>query len=226
MCSSTRGPASVPSLVTCPTRNSAMPDCFAKRTSCAADSRTCATLPGADCRFSVYAVWMESITITAGFSCWAVAMMVSTRFSVNTRTLSAVSPRRCARSAICCTDSSPVTYNTGALALMTASACNNKVDLPMPGSPPISVTEPVTSPLPPSTRSKLGQTGTDTNDFFRRHGIQRLHGRGIGGRAEAPAAFRHGDFDATTVSTSVFQALQPGHWPTHLGDCAPHSLQL
>jgi hypothetical protein len=33
-----------------------------------------------------------------------------------------------------------------------ASACNTRVDLPMPGSPPISTTEPRTSP-PPSTRS-------------------------------------------------------------------------
>jgi len=35
---------------------------------------------------------------------------------------------------------------------MFSASCNIRVDFPMPGSPPISVTEPVTSP-PPSTRS-------------------------------------------------------------------------
>jgi hypothetical protein len=29
-----------------------------------------------------------------------------------------------------------------------------------------------------------------------------------------------------TVSTSVFQALHCGHWPCHLGEVAPHSVQL
>ena len=46
MCSSTRGPAIAPSLVTCPTSTSAVPAVLAKRVSCAAHSRTCATLPG------------------------------------------------------------------------------------------------------------------------------------------------------------------------------------
>jgi len=41
-------------------QNRAMPDCLAKRTSCAADSRTWRRWPGADCRFSVYTVWIES----------------------------------------------------------------------------------------------------------------------------------------------------------------------
>ncbi len=29
---------------------------------------------------------------------------------------------------------------------------------------------------------------------------------------------------AASVSTSVFQAPQPGHWPCHLGAVAPHSV--
>ncbi len=49
MCSSTRGPASVPSLVTWPIITTATPSCFDMRVSCAAHSRTCATDPGADC---------------------------------------------------------------------------------------------------------------------------------------------------------------------------------
>ncbi|CFW44741.1 Uncharacterised protein [Bordetella pertussis] len=61
-------------------------------------------------------------------------------------------PSRRARSATCSADSSPVTYNTLVVADSEASACSSSVDLPMPGSPPISTTAPATSP-PPSTRS-------------------------------------------------------------------------
>src|SRR6187402_975812 len=64
MCSSTRGPAIAPSLVTWPTRNSAVPARLAWRVSCAAHSRTCATEPGADCSVSDHSVWIESITAT------------------------------------------------------------------------------------------------------------------------------------------------------------------
>ncbi len=56
MCSSTRGPASAPSLVTCPTSTSVMPVALATRVRCAAHSRTCATEPGADESVSVYTV--------------------------------------------------------------------------------------------------------------------------------------------------------------------------
>ena len=68
MCSSTRGPAIAPSFVTWPTKMTTMPRCLASRVSCAAHSRTCATLPGAEVSASVYAVWIESMTTTSGFS--------------------------------------------------------------------------------------------------------------------------------------------------------------
>mmetsp|Transcript_6031 Transcript_6031/g.24077 ORF Transcript_6031/g.24077 Transcript_6031/m.24077 type:complete len:313 (-) Transcript_6031:3500-4438(-) len=48
MCSSTRGPASAPSLVTWPTSTIAQPLALAVRVSWAAHSRTCATEPGAE----------------------------------------------------------------------------------------------------------------------------------------------------------------------------------
>ena len=38
----------------------------------------------------------------------------------------------------------------------------------------------------------------------------------------APAAFPA----STTDSTIVFQASQCGHWPCHLGDWPPHSVQV
>ena len=48
MCSTTRGPAICPSLVTCPTSSSAAPLALAKRISACAEPRTWLTVPGAD----------------------------------------------------------------------------------------------------------------------------------------------------------------------------------
>ena len=108
MCSSTRGPASEPSLVTWPTRISVIPACFAIRVSCAAHSRTCDTDPGADCNCSEYTVWIESTTTTAGLSSSTVAMIRSSEISASSRTPPASSPSRRARNAICGADSSPL----------------------------------------------------------------------------------------------------------------------
>ncbi len=69
MCSSTRGPAMAPSLVTWPTSTTAMPWVFAKRTSWAAHSRNCETEPGADSSASVCSVCTESITTRPGRWC-------------------------------------------------------------------------------------------------------------------------------------------------------------
>ncbi len=59
---------------------------------------------------------------------------------------------RSARMRTCAGDSSPHTSSTGCRAASRASAMVVSVDLPMPGSPPIRISEPGTSP-PPSTRS-------------------------------------------------------------------------
>ena len=48
MCSTTRGPAIWPSLVTWPTKMTAVPVRLAKRMSSLAAPRTCVTVPGAD----------------------------------------------------------------------------------------------------------------------------------------------------------------------------------
>ena len=61
---------------------------------------------------------------------------------------------RSARNFICCSDSSPVTYKT--LGPCNDSAtCSNNVDLPIPGSPPMSTKLPGTIP-PPNTRLNSG----------------------------------------------------------------------
>jgi len=54
-------------------------------------------------------VWIESITITLGFSSRAVAMIDSMQVSVITLSRSCGRSRRRARMATCCWDSSPVT---------------------------------------------------------------------------------------------------------------------
>src|SRR6056297_3589926 len=56
MCSSTRGPARAPSLVTWPTSTTVQPVCLAYWTSLDAHSRTWATAPGADCNASLHSV--------------------------------------------------------------------------------------------------------------------------------------------------------------------------
>ncbi len=72
--------------------------------------------------------------------------------SASARSGSSDSPRRCPRAATCASDSSPVTYRLRSCKPSVPSICSSSVDLPMPGSPPISTTEPCTRP-PPSTRS-------------------------------------------------------------------------
>ena len=66
MCSTTRGPAIWPSLVTWPTRMIAAPERLAKRISACAEPRTCVTVPGADSTASVHMVWIESMTTRRG----------------------------------------------------------------------------------------------------------------------------------------------------------------
>ena len=109
MCSSTRGPASEPSLVTWPTSTIDVPSDLAARVSCAAHSRTCATEPGADVNASENTVWIESITQNFGRSVSIAARIRSSWISASTRTGASRRPSRRARSATCAPDSSPVT---------------------------------------------------------------------------------------------------------------------
>ena len=87
MCSTTRGPAIWPSLVTWPTNMMAAPERLAKRMSACALPRTCVTVPGADSTMSVHMVWIESITIRRGtLPSDSVAMMSSTAVSAASST--------------------------------------------------------------------------------------------------------------------------------------------
>ena len=112
MCSSTRGPASAPSLVTWPTSTIVVPLALAVRVSCAAHSRTCATEPGAEVSCSEYRVWIESITQNRrllGLDRGQDLLELDLGQHAHLRCASR--PRRRARSATCAPLSSPVTYS-------------------------------------------------------------------------------------------------------------------
>ena len=66
MCSSTLGPATVPSLVTWPTMRIDTPNPLASCSRTLVDSRTWDTAPGAADTDSLYMVWMESMTTASG----------------------------------------------------------------------------------------------------------------------------------------------------------------
>ena len=226
MCSKTRGPAKAPSLVTCPTNTTAVPVALAMRVRCAAHSRTCATEPGALVSWSEYTVWMESITTTAGCSLSTVASTFSSCVSASTCTCDLSSPKRRERKATWAPDSSPVTYKVfQPLRCKPSIACNSKVDLPMPGSPPIKTTPPWTMP-PPKTRSSsswpVGVRGTSDASMS-----DKVATSAAGTNAAIPAyRFLTGPPDSTAPSMRVFHALQLGHLPSHLGLVPPHSVQV
>ena len=108
MCSTTRGPAIWPSLVTWPTRMIAAPDFLANRISACAEAPTWVTVPGADSTVSVHMVWIESITISRGtVPSDRVETMSSTEVSAASCTGASARPRRSARNRTCATASSP-----------------------------------------------------------------------------------------------------------------------
>ena len=93
------------------------------------------------------------------------------------------------------------------------------VDLPIPGEPPSSTSEPGTSP-PPSTMSSSPMA------VLRRGARSALTSRRGTGRAVGPdGRARRGPPLGARSSTSVFHSPHDGHWPCHLGVCAPHAEQ-
>ena len=111
-------------------------------------------MPGAESRLSRYIVWIESITTTSGGTATSKVATMSRRFIAAARSTGACSnPKRRALSRTWSTDSSPETYaHFAPFKANCAAACSSNVDLPIPGSPPTSNTDPATSP-PPVTRS-------------------------------------------------------------------------
>ena len=137
-----------------------MPSPLARSIRRSVASRTWPTLPAAPSSSSIVAVWIESTTTRPGRSARATSTIRPTSCSARTRTPSpdgpSSNPRRAARSRTWPGDSSPVAYSTPAVPpeawLRPAAAWSRSVDLPIPGSPPTSTSDPGTSP-PPRTRS-------------------------------------------------------------------------
>ena len=105
---------------------------------------------------------------------------------------------------------------------MEASACSSRVDLPTPGSPPSTVTDPATSP-PPSTRSSSGSpVGTGSVASPTASAIGMGTDRGA---SEGNPPTERADSDATGSSDSVPEDSHAEHHPVHFGASAPHSEQ-
>ena len=200
------------------------------RISALPQARTCEMLPGAASISAMNMVWIESMMIKPGASSSTTASTWSSDVSANTRRSSFISPQiRSARILICSSDSSPETYSTLPIrAAKFAAACMISVDLPMPGSPEISVSEPGTSPppstllnsaIPVSIRSLCGAASTDFS------GMALARFPPAAPLAAPPRRRLSSTASSVTFCSNIeFQAPQM-HCPIHLGLSNPHSLQ-
>ena len=148
---------------------------------------------------------------------------LSNSVSAASKRLSVRAPIRSARRRTCAADSSPVIYSTDLFDQVEATfpaTSNKRVDLPTPGSPANKTTDPATRP-PPRTRSSSPiPVGMNLASAISTSLMGRALFRGV-----LPAILlREGaDSSAGTLSSSVPQALQLRHCPSHLLDCQPHS---
>ena len=131
---------------------------------------------------------------------------------------------RAARRRTCAPDSSPDMYSTRRPALATrAATCSNRVDLPTPGSPAMSIIEPGTMP-PPSRRS------TSAMPVVARSAATSgcaLRGAGSSGASPTGRLSVRGGVLVLGSRNSAYvpHAPQPGQRPSHLGLVRPHSEQ-
>ena len=106
--------------------------------------------------------------------------------------------------------------------LMARRFWSTRVDLPMPGSPPISTNEPGTRP-PPSTLLSSAD-----GIVMRGASFASIWLTGLGFSAVAPRRLVVNVLDGPAVtrsSTMVFHSPHTGHLPAHLGESAPHDEQ-
>ena len=147
---------------------------------------------------------------------------MSRSVSASTGTCSAAPGSRSARSRICAADSSPETYSVRRPApSRLPSAIDVSVDLPIPGEPPISTSEPGTRP-PPRIRSSspipvFSRANFGASTSCSRCGLTAAT-RFAGDAARPPPPPR-------VSSLSVFHSPQPGHWPIQRGVSAAQAEQ-
>ena len=128
---------------------------------------------------------------------------------------------RSARSRTCSGDSSPATSSTGRWAPIAPSMAAVRLDLPTPGSPPSSTSEPGTRP-PPSTRSSSAIPVP-----MRAAAVVSTEASGTTTPAAAPRrrAPLRASSEAGACSTSVANAPQSGQRPNQRACSPPHSPQ-
>src|SRR2546425_12318622 len=119
-------------------------------------------------------------------------------------------------------DSSPETYSVRIPACSRRAAhWSSSVDLPIPGSPPTSTTDPGTIP-PPNTKSNSGRPVLHRSTLLLSTSESRTGGT-LEGSAFPRSTFP--TFRPTTSSTSVFHAPHASQRPPHFGCSAPQSVQ-
>ena len=154
ICSKTRGPAIEPSLVTCPIKIRIEFVFFAAIINSFVLALTWDTVPGELSNWGKYIVWIESITNICLFPIELMVAAISDAFVTEANwILLSFKPSLSALIFIWDKLSSPEMYIHSSLSFdKLPTSCNNNVDLPIPGSPPIKVTDPGTNP-PPITLS-------------------------------------------------------------------------
>jgi hypothetical protein len=150
---------------------------------------------------------------------------VSVRIKQPPPALPAFGARRSARILICRSLSSPDMYSTFSAGMFMAN-CSIRVDLPMPGSPPISTKLPGTIP-PPNTRlnslsgvskrlsSSNTTSATKTGLFALCVDVELVAFQS----GMEPLAF------SVISSTKVFHSPHDGHLPSHFGVSKPQLWQ-
>ena len=165
---------------------------------------------------------MESTISTSGCSVFT-ASSTSPRFvSESTKSCWLSTWSRLARSFSWCSDSSPEIYKTLENSHNLLQICSISVDLPMPGAPPTSTSEPFTAP-PPKTRSNSPMpVGNRISSSAVRSVTGQARRRVMPTRTDVPFPAPLG---CSGCSTMVFQAPQAGHFPAHFAVSFPHSVQ-
>ena len=197
----------------------AFPVCFAIFMSREVHSLTCVKLPGVASTRSECIDCMESMIRTFESLLWAAASIFSILVSARSIRSSGISFNLAERYLICLSDSSPVIYR-GLEEERPEHICSIRVDLPIPGSPPMSIIDPGTIP-PPRTLSNSVICVLMRNSLS--VGIElRVC---ISGAVCLIGFNFFEDEEVTVSSTRESHAPQEEHLPCHLGDRAPHWLQ-
>ena len=224
------GPAIEPSLVTCPTRMTAIPSPFARSIRRSVDSRTWPTLPAAPSRSSTVAVWIESTTTSLGRS----ARAASTIRPIVVSRRGPGRPRRTDRTGA--RDGPPGAGPGRATPRRSRTGRWHRPGpvsaRPRPGGAASTCRSPARRRAAPAIRARARRRARDR--------ARRCRGSGEAGPPRRSPASADGDVatdgpraiarservgSRTTVSTSVFQPSQARHCPSQRRKDSPQDWQ-